>query len=174
MAEADPLWPAGTKPSNPHDSAHLHVAGLARYVDDEPEAAGTLHLAFGLSAHARARIVGLDLAAVRAFPGVVAVYTAADIPGENNVGPIAHDDRVLADGEVVSHGQPVFLVAAETRDAARKAARLGRIDYEPLDAAITVAQARAAVLPSAGLAELGPPLPAQLALPVPQATETRL
>lgn len=144
MAEADPLWPAGIKPSNPHDSAHLHVAGLARYVDDEPEASGTLHLAFGLSAHARARIVGMDLSAVRAFPGVVAVYTAADIPGENNVGPIAHDDRVLADGEVVSHGQPVFLVAAETRDAARKAARLGRIDYEPLKPAITVAQARVA------------------------------
>lgn len=144
MVQGDPLWPAGTKPSNPHDSAHLHVAGLARYVDDEPEAPGTLHLAFGLSAHARARIVGMDLSAVRAFPGVVAVYTAADIPGENNVGPIAHDDRVLADGEVVSHGQPVFLVAAETRMAARKAARLGKIDYEPLDAAITVAQARAA------------------------------
>ncbi|WP_298289957.1 xanthine dehydrogenase molybdopterin binding subunit [Novosphingobium sp.] len=144
MADADPLWPVEAKPSNPHDSAHLHVAGQARYVDDEPEPAGMLHLAFGLSTEARARIVGMDLAAVRAFPGVVAVYTAADIPGENNVGPIAHDDRVLADGEVVSHGQPVFLVAAETRMAARKAARLGRIDYEPLEAAITVEQARAA------------------------------
>ena len=124
MADADPsgsppprspLWPPQTKPANPHDSAHLHVAGLARYVDDEPEAPDTLHLAFGLASEAKARIVGVDLAAVRAFPGVVAVYTAADIPGENNVGPIAHDDRVLADGEVVSHGQPVFLVAAETR-----------------------------------------------------------
>ncbi|TWH87010.1 xanthine dehydrogenase molybdopterin binding subunit [Novosphingobium taihuense] len=144
MADADPLWPAGTMPSNPHDSAHLHVAGLARYVDDEPEATGMLHLAFGLSSQARALIVGMDLSEVRAFPGVVGVYVAGDIPGENNVGPIAHDDRVLADGEVVSHGQPVFLVAAETRMAARKAARLGRIDYAPLDPAITVAQARAA------------------------------
>lgn len=142
MAAADPLWPSGTKPSNPHDSAHLHVAGLARYVDDEPEPTGMLHLAFGLSSEARARITGIDLSAVRAFPGVVAVYTAADIPGENNVGPIVHDDRLLADGEVVSHGQPVFLVAAVTRLAARKAARLGRIDYDPLPAAITVAQAR--------------------------------
>lgn len=142
MAAADPLWPSGTKPSNPHDSAHLHVAGLARYVDDEPEPTGMLHLAFGLSSEARARITGIDLSAVRAFPGVVAVYTAADIPGENNVGPIVHDDRLLADGKVVSHGQPVFLVAAVTRLAARKAARLGRIDYDPLPAAITVAQAR--------------------------------
>jgi xanthine dehydrogenase large subunit len=144
MADADPLWPDKAKPSLPHDSAHLHVAGLARYVDDEPEPVGMLDLAFGLSTEARARIVRMDLAAVRAFPGVVAVYTAADIPGENNVGPIAHDDRVLADGEVVSHGQPVFLVAAETRMAARKAARLGRIDYAPLDPVLTVEQARAA------------------------------
>lgn len=144
MAEANPLWPETGMLALPHDSAHLHVAGLARYVDDEPELPGTLHLAFGLSSEAWARIVGLDLAAVRGFPGVIAVYTAADIPGENNVGPIAHDDRVLADGEVVSHGQPVFLVAAETRMAARKAARLGKVTYEPLEPAITVAQARAA------------------------------
>ncbi len=144
MAEADPLWPAGAKPSNPHDSAHLHVAGLARYVDDEPQSAGMLHLAFGLSAEARAKITGMDLSAVRAFPGVVAVYTASDIPGENNVGPIAHDDRVLADGEVISHGQPVFLVAATNRLAARKAARLGKVTYKPLEPLITVEQARAA------------------------------
>lgn len=144
MSEADPLWPARVKPSNPHDSAHLHVSGQARYVDDEAEPAGTLHLAFGLSSEARARIVGMDLSAVRAFPGVVTVYTAADIPGENNVGPIAHDDRVLADGEVISHGQPVFLVAATSRLAARKAARLGKITYEPLELILTVDHARAA------------------------------
>ena len=144
MAEYDPLWPDAAMPALAHDSAHLHVAGLARYVDDEPELPGTLHLAFGLSSEARARIVSVDLAAVRAFPGVVAAYTAADIPGENNVGPIAHDDRVLANGEVVSHGQPVFLVAAETRAAARKAARLGKVTYEQLEPAITVEAARSA------------------------------
>jgi len=144
VGDADPLWPALAKPSHPHDSAHLHVAGQARYVDDEAEPAGMLHLAFGLSTEARARIAGMDLSAVRAFPGVVAVYTAEDIPGENNVGPIAHDDRVLADGEVISHGQPVFLVAATNRLAARKAARLGKIAYEPLEPLITVGQARAA------------------------------
>ena len=144
MAEYNPLWPDAAMPALAHDSAHLHVAGLARYVDDEPELPGTLHLAFGLSSEARARIVSVDLAAVRAFPGVVAAYTAADIPGENNVGPIAHDDRVLANGEVVSHGQPVFLVAAETRAAARKAARLGKVTYEQLEPAITVEAARSA------------------------------
>lgn len=144
MADRAPLWPIDPKPSNPHDSAHLHVAGQARYADDDPEPADLLHLAFGLSTEARARITGIDLAAVRAFPGVVAVYTATDIPGENNVGPIAHDDRVLADGEVISHGQPVFLVAATSRQAARKAARLGQVAYDPLEPIVTVEQAQAA------------------------------
>ena len=49
-----------------HESAHLQVAGEARYVDDVPEPIGTLHAAFGTSAHAHARILGMDLAAVRA------------------------------------------------------------------------------------------------------------
>jgi xanthine dehydrogenase large subunit len=100
-----------------HDSAHLHVAGQARYIDDEPETPDLLHLAFGTSTHARARIVAMDLDAVRAAPGVVAVYTAADIPGANDVSPVAGDDRLLADGEVVWLGQPLFLVAATSRRA---------------------------------------------------------
>lgn len=145
---ADQQWLADAAPSlsssPPHDSAHLHVSGLARYADDEPEPADMLHLAFGLSSEARARITHMDLSAVRAFPGVVAVYTAQDIPGENNVGPIAHDDRVLADGEVVTHGQPLFLVAAVSRQAARKAARLGVIGYHPLAPVLSVGDARAA------------------------------
>lgn len=144
MAERDPLWPAEVKPANPHDSAHLHVSGQARYADDEPEPADLLHLCFGLATEARARIAAIDLSAVRAFPGVVAVYTADDIPGENNVGPIAHDDPLLAAGEVINHGQPVFLVAATSRLVARKAARLAQIRYEPLDPLITVDQARLA------------------------------
>jgi xanthine dehydrogenase large subunit len=73
--------------------------------------------------------VAIDLDAVRAAPGVVAVFTAADIPGANDVSPVAGDDRLLADGEVVWLGQPVFLVAATSRRAARQAARLGTITY---------------------------------------------
>ena len=127
-----------------HDSAHLHVAGQARYIDDEPETPDLLHLAFGTSTHARARIVAMDLDAVRAAPGVVAVYTAADVPGANDVSPVAGDDRLLADGEVVWLGQPLFLVAATSRRAARQAARLGRIDYDAQEPILTVEQARAA------------------------------
>src|ERR1700729_2275817 len=80
----------------PHESATLHVSGEATYTDDIAELRGTLHAALGLSPHAHARIVSLDLDAVRAAPGVVAVLTAADIPGENNCGPVLHDDPILA------------------------------------------------------------------------------
>jgi len=130
--------------SHRHDSAHLHVAGKARYIDDEPEAPHLLHLAFGVSSEARARITGMDLDAVRAAPGVVAVYTAADIPHANDVSPVAGDDRLLADNEVVWLGQPLFLVAATSRRAARQAARLGQIGYERQEPILTVEQARAA------------------------------
>ncbi len=151
MADHAPYPPATGHAAEPatgrphaHDSAHLHVTGAARYIDDEPEPPRLLHLAFGLSSEAHARIIGIDLAAVRAAPGVVAVFTATDIPGANDVSPVAHDDRLLADGEVIYHGQPVFLVAATSRRAARIAARLGKIDYEPLPALVSVAQAQAA------------------------------
>src|SRR5436309_15767989 len=96
----------------PHDSAALHVAGAAAYVDDIPEPPGVLHCAFGHAAEGHAALLSLDLEAVRAAPGVVAVLTAADIPGENNVGPVVHDEPLLAADEILYPGHPLFLVAA--------------------------------------------------------------
>ncbi|HEX8642869.1 MAG TPA: xanthine dehydrogenase molybdopterin binding subunit [Allosphingosinicella sp.] len=128
----------------PHDSADLHVAGAAAYVDDLPEPPGVLHLAFGHAADGHATLLSLDLDAVRAAPGVVAVFTAADIPGENNVGPVVHDETLLAEGEILYPGQPLFLVAATSTRAARRAARLGKAAVEPRSALVTIADARAA------------------------------
>ena len=108
--------------SRPHESAHLHVAGEAAYIDDLPELTGTLHAALGLSPLAHGRITTMALDSIRALPGVVAVLSAADIPGPNDCGSIVHDDPILADGEVRYVGQPVFAVIAQTRDAARRAA----------------------------------------------------
>ena len=131
----------------PHESAQLHVSGEARYTDDLPELAGTLHVALGLSRHAHARIASLDLAAVREAPGVVAVLSAADIPGENNYGPVVHDDPIFADDLVQYLGQPVFAVVATSYELARRAAALAKRDdvvrYEPLEPVLTVADARA-------------------------------
>jgi xanthine dehydrogenase large subunit len=126
-----------------HESAHLHVAGEATYADDIREARGTLHAAFGLSERAHARLKSIDLAAVRAAPGVVAAITAVDIPGANDVGPILDDDPILAADEVQYLGQPIFLVAAETVDQARRAARLAAVEYEELPAILTIEDALA-------------------------------
>ena len=128
----------------PHDAARLHVTGQARYVDDIPVPADTLHLAFGLSSIARGRITGMDLADVRAAPGVVMVLTADDLPFANDVSPSAHDEPLLATGQVHYLGQPVFAVVAVSHLAARQAARLGRIDYAEEDPILTIDKAMAA------------------------------
>ena len=142
MNNADPIVRPGA--SAAHESAHLHVAGEATYVDDIPELAGTLHAALGLSAKPHARIRSIDFAAVTAMPGVVAVLTAADIPGSNDCGPIIHDDPILADGEVHYVGQPMFAVVATSVDVARRAARRAVVDYEVLPAELDPRAARAA------------------------------
>jgi xanthine dehydrogenase large subunit len=130
--------------SRPHESAHLHVSGRASYTDDIPLVAGTLHAALGMSPKAHAKIVSMNFDAVRATPGVVAVFTAEDIPGVNDCGPIIHDDPVLASGVVQYVGQPMFIVAATSHDAARLAARRAQIEFEDLPAVLTAQDARKA------------------------------
>jgi xanthine dehydrogenase large subunit len=130
--------------SLPHDAAALHVTGQARYIDDIPTPAGTLHLAFGLSTIAHGTITGMDLSAVRAAPGVVAVLSAADLPDMPDCSPSAQDEPLLATGMVHYLGQQVFLVVADSHLAARRAARLGKISYAERPALLTVDQALAA------------------------------
>ena len=122
----------------PHDSALLHVTGAARYTDDQPTPAGTLHLAFGLSDVAHGTITALDLDEVQSSPGVVAVLRAGDLPFANDVSPSAHDEPLLATGKVHYIGQPIFLVIAESHRAARIAARKARIEIAPLPPILTI------------------------------------
>ncbi|MEQ1768358.1 MAG: xanthine dehydrogenase molybdopterin binding subunit [Devosia sp.] len=125
--------------STPHDSAIKQVAGRAEYVDDIAEPEGTLHAYLGLSTKAHAQIASLDLAAVRKAPGVVLVLTADDVPGENDISSVhKHDEPVFAETVVKYWGQPIFAVIGETRDAARRAAKLAKIEYRDLPHAISV------------------------------------
>lgn len=133
----------GVHAALPHDSAARHVAGSAIYIDDMPEPAGLLHIAFGLSERAHAKITRMDLSAVRSAPGVVLVISAEDIPGENDVSPVIHDDKLFADGEVYCVGQSLFAVAATSLAAARAAAAKAVVEYQDLPAAIDIAAARA-------------------------------
>ncbi|WP_299968400.1 xanthine dehydrogenase molybdopterin binding subunit [uncultured Roseobacter sp.] len=127
----------------PHDAATLHVTGAARYVDDIPTPRNTLHLAFGLSDQAAGTLDGLDLDAVRAAPGVIAVLTAADLPFDNDVSPSIHDEPLLAEGQVHYAGQPLFLVAATSHLAARHAARRGKAQITAAPTTLSVEDALA-------------------------------
>jgi xanthine dehydrogenase large subunit len=127
-----------------HDSAERHVAGTAAYIDDMLEPEGTLHLAPGGSSVARGRIKLLDLSDVRAAPGVMAVITAADVPGHNNIGAIVADEPLFAEQQVVFYGQPLFAVVADSYLAARRAAKLAKIEIESEKPLVTVEDALAA------------------------------
>jgi xanthine dehydrogenase large subunit len=130
-----------------HESAHLHVAGEATYIDDIRELDGTLHAALGLSPVAHGKLLSIDIERLRALPGVTAVYTAADIPGVNDCGPIVHgDDPILADGVVHYLGQPMFAVIAADRRIARRVASRAKefVTIEPLPALLTARAAHAA------------------------------
>jgi xanthine dehydrogenase large subunit len=128
----------------PHDAAPLHVTGEARYIDDIPLPRAALHLAFGLSTVAHAKITAMDLSAVQAAAGVVAVLSAQDFAEMPDCSPSAHDEPLLALGHVHYLGQPLFLVVATSHLAARKAARLGKVSYTEMPAILTVDQAMAA------------------------------
>ncbi len=131
-----------------HDSAALHVQGSAHYIDDLREPEGLVHVVPGFAkSGTHGEIKSIDLSAVEAFPGVIAVLTAKDIPGINDCSPNAGDDPIFADGKILFHGQVVFAVVAKTREAARRAARLAKIEIAIDPAAISTADAVAMATP---------------------------
>lgn len=132
-----------------HDSADRHVAGAARYADDGVEPPDMVHLALGLSKIAHGYVSGGDLQTVRDAPGVLAVFTADDVPGINDTGPVVHDEPAFALSEesgadVSYHGQCLFAVVAETREQARAAVRLADLEYAEASPILTIDEAVAA------------------------------
>lgn len=125
-----------------HESAVQHVTGRAIYTDDIPETKGTLHAAIGLSTRAHAVVKKLDLQGVKTHPGVKGVFTAADIPGSNRFGIIAHDETLLAQERVEYWGQPLFLVVATSTEAARFAVTLAKVHYEDLEPVLCADEAQ--------------------------------
>jgi xanthine dehydrogenase large subunit len=139
-----------------HESAHLHVTGGATFTDDMPELAGTLYAAIIKSPVAHGELIGdgIDREALLKEHGVVAVYTAKDIPGENNCGPIIHDDPFLAVGKVEFLGQAVAVVVAREMLYAREAAHKAKVLVKELAPILTIDEAMAAqsfVMPPKGI-----------------------
>jgi len=127
-----------------HDSAVGHVSGTAQYIDDLAMPANTLVLLIAQSPHAHARIINMDLDAVRSADGVVRVLTAQDIPGINDCSPLAGDDPVFAEDSVNYVGQSIFAIAAIDMASARAALAHAKITYEVLPAILTIDEAMAA------------------------------
>ncbi|AQT62509.1 xanthine dehydrogenase molybdopterin binding subunit [Cellvibrio sp. PSBB023] len=140
----EPQSNGGVGHSTNHESAHKHVRGAAEYVDDLPLLPGTLFVATGQSTKPHARIVALDLTAVKNAPGVVDVIVQSDIPGKVDVAPVYSGDPLLAGDLVEFIGQPIFAVAATSFEAAQRAVLLARIEYDELPAQLTVEDSLAA------------------------------
>jgi len=133
----------GVGKNKKHESADKHVSGEALYIDDKPALQGQLHAAVGQSSHAHAVLKFVDLSAVKAAEGVIKVITVGDVVGHTDIGPVFPGDPVLAIGKVEYVGQPIFAVAATSHELARKAVTLAKIEYEPLEAVLSVKDALA-------------------------------
>jgi len=127
-----------------HESGLRHASGEALYVDDLPHPPGMLVGLVLASPHAHAKILRLDAAQARSLPGVHGIFTARDVPGENQVGPVVHDEPLFATDEVHTVGQSVALIVAETYAACRAAAKRIEVEYQPLPALLDIPSAIAA------------------------------
>ncbi len=138
------VWPvADESRALAHESAVGHVTGRAEYVDDVAQRRPMLEMWPVRSPHAHAKILRRDATAARRVDRVRAVLLAEDVPGHNDAGG-HHDEVLLADREVLFHGHLVAIVVGETLAACREAAALLEVDYEPLPAVLTIADAIAA------------------------------
>ena len=129
-----------------HDSNLEHLTGQAIYCDDIPEPKGCLHAALVLGPRIPSRTLRIqapDEGDLENFPGGRHIfYSGADIPGENNAGPVVHDEPLLPINETTYSYQPVGVVLSEDREVARRIARMYRVNGEPLNSVVsTIAEA---------------------------------
>ena len=124
----------------PHESSIKHVSGSAIYTDDINEPFGTLYGAIGWSRKAHAIITQMNLNEVARSEGVIAIVTAEDIVGRNDVGPVYDGDPIFPK-KAEYYGQPLFAVAAKTTVLARKAVLKAKISYKTLKPIITIKEA---------------------------------
>lgn len=101
-----------------------HVQGASRFIGDECFPMGTLYARVFTSPVASGWIESIDISKAQAHPGIVAVLTAKDIPGRNQIGDIIADESLLAFHHIRFIGKPIALVLGETETAAAQALNL--------------------------------------------------
>ena len=121
-----------------HDSAVKHVTGQSVYIDDIDINGRLLYGKVIYSKYASAGIKSVNTGKALNLPGVKAILSYKDIPGENQMGPVVHDEPCLAVDEVSFIGQAVLLVAAESPEIAREASGLIQIEYEPHEPVLSI------------------------------------
>ena len=104
-----------------HIDSHLHVRGESQYLDDVLPPEGLLYAAVFGSPKAHGMIDSVNLEGAVMSEGVVAVFCADSVPGENRLGPIFLDEQLLAEKEVSYMGQPIAFVVAKSVEWARRA-----------------------------------------------------
>src|SRR5262249_49805262 len=109
--------------------------------DDLPPTRNEVLVDFAGSPVAHGRVRSVDVAAAVRLDGVVAVYTWADVPGDNTFGPVFHDEELLAREVCHYLGQPVVVLAATNRAALEAARAAVCIEVEPLPAVLTIEEA---------------------------------
>lgn len=120
----------------PHDSAIKHVTGESVYVNDINIGDQMLYGHLVWSKHAFAKIKSVDFKEALKHSGVKAILSYKDIPGQNQMGPVFHDEECLAEKNAQFIGQVILLIAADTKEIARQAEQLIFIEYEPLEAIV--------------------------------------
>lgn len=131
--ELVPTTPGGIGSRGTKYEAKELALGDRGYVDDL-RVDGMLHAALHLTSHARADVTAIDVSTAKAAPGVVAVFTAADVPGESRVGLIHKDWPVMipVGGRTSYAGDVIAIVVADSRLAARRAAEMVEVSYDVL------------------------------------------
>ncbi len=125
----------------PHDSARTHVTGESEYIDDRPALADELQVGIVYSPHAHAQIKRIDVTDALDIAGVVGIYRAADFH-HNRWGTIFQDQPLLAEELVQFVGEPVLIIAAESKLALERARRAVRIKYKKFPAILSIGEAR--------------------------------
>jgi aldehyde oxidoreductase len=126
--------------SHPRPSAMIKACGLAKFGGDI-KMPGMLEIAAVHSTEFHAVIKNIDASPAKKMPGVVGVMTAEDIKGTNRIRVITPDQPILCEDKVRAFGDPVAIVAAETREQARAAATAVKVTYEKLPIMKTPAEA---------------------------------
>ena len=115
--------------------------GRSQFIDDIPKPNNLLYVKVFVSPVACGIMKTLDTKEASEMPGVVAVLTAKDIPGENQIGGIIKDEVCLANGHVQFIGEPVAIVAAESRSEAEAALLKIRLEVEEETPVLTIREA---------------------------------